>query len=128
MKMRTDKDILKFFAASMGMALAGALLFVYVSPFIGGGLILGGLILTVMGLYVASKPKEEFVQDERSKRVMDKAGHHAFWIMMDIVIVLSLINQFSLYAVEFKSASTLILFIGIYSFLILKWYYNKKGE
>lgn len=127
MKIRTDRDILKFFAASMGIALAGVILFVYVSP-IGGGLILGGLILTAMGLYTASKPKEEFMQDERSTRVMDRAGHHAFWMMMDIVIALSLINQFSLYAVEFKSASTLILFIGIYSFLILKWYYNRKGE
>ena len=128
MKIRTDKDILKFFAASLSMALAGVILFVYVSPFLGGGLILGGMILTAMGLYVASKPKEEFIQDERSKRVMDKAGHLAFWIMADIIIVLSLIDRYSLYAVEFRNASTLILFIGIYSYLILKWYYNKKGE
>ena len=63
MKIRADKDILKFLMASMGMALAGVLLFEYVSPFMGGGLIIGGLILTVMGLYVASKPKEELHVD-----------------------------------------------------------------
>ena len=87
-----------------------------------------GTILSVMGIYVATKPIEYFMPDERTNKNTDKAGHHAFWIMANVVVILSLIDRFTSLSLEYNTAGTLIIFIGIYSFLILRWFYNKKGE
>lgn len=128
MKLRTDKDILRLLAIGIGMILAGIVLELYVPVFIGGGFILGGAAFTIMVLYIAAKPKEEFIGDERSTKVMDRAGHHAFWIVLNLVTILAIVDRFDILSVEFRDANILILFIGIYSFLILRWHYNKKGE
>ncbi|MDP3103493.1 MAG: DUF2178 domain-containing protein [Candidatus Methanoperedens sp.] len=128
MKLRTDKDILRLLAIGIGMILAGIVLELYAPVFIGGGFILGGAAFTIMVLYIATKPKEEVMEDERSAKVMDRAGHHAFWIVLNLIIILTLADTFDILSVEFRNARILILFIGIYSFLILRWHYNKKGD
>jgi uncharacterized membrane protein len=129
MKFRTDKEIMKFFAASIGMALVGAVLFKYVTPpFLGGGLILGGLILTSMSVYVASKPKEYFMPDERTNKNMDKAGHAAFWIVMVTIIILDIFEILIPGTIIYKDANVVILYMGIYSFILFWWFYNKKGD
>ena len=129
MKFRTDKEIMKFFAASIGMALLGAVLFKYINPpFLGAGLILGGLILASMGVYVASKPKEDFMPDERTNKNRDKAGHDAFWIVMVIIIILDIFEMVIPGTIIYKDASVVILFMGIYSFILFRWFYNKKGD
>ncbi|NOR60165.1 MAG: hypothetical protein GQ469_05985 [Methanosarcinales archaeon] len=130
MKFRTDKYILRPMSISIGMVIAGILLS-YLMPslfFVGFCLIIAGTILSVTGVYVATKPVEYFMPDERTNKNTDRAGHHAFWIMANVVIILGLIDRFTSVSIEYKHASTLIIFIGIYSFLILRWFYNKKGD
>lgn len=130
MKFRTDKYILRPMSMSIGMVIAGILLS-YLMPslfFVGFCLIIAGIILSVTGVYVATKPVEYFMHDERTNKNTDKAGHHAFWIMANVVIILGLIDRFTSVSIEYKHAGTLIIFIGIYSFLILRWFYNKKGD
>ncbi len=130
MKFRTDKYILRPMSMSIGMVIAGILLS-YLMPslfFVGFCLIIAGTILSVTGVYVATKPVEYFMPDERTNKNTDRAGHHAFWIMANVVIILGLIDRFTSVSIEYKHAGTLIIFIGIYSFLILRWFYNKKGE
>ena len=130
MKFRRDKDILRFFGMSLGMILLGAIIshFIQSMFFVGGGLILGGFVLLVTGLYVSTKPKEYFIPDERIKKNTDKAGHDAFWLVLLIITIFNMIEMSSPSSIKYLDASTVILLVGIYSFVLLKWYYNKKGD
>lgn len=94
---------------------------------IGGGLILGGLVLLVTGLYVSTKPKEYFIPDERVTKNTDKAGYHAFWLVLLVITILNMIEIYAPSSINYLDASTMIILVGIYSFMILRWYYNKKG-
>ncbi len=130
MKFRTDKYILRPLSMSIGMVIAGILLS-YLMPslfFVGFFLIIAGTILSVTGVYVATKPVEYFMHDERINKNTDKAGHHAFWIMANVVIILNLIDRFTSVSIEYNTAGTLIILIGIFSLYFLRWFYNKKGE
>ncbi|MBC2763092.1 MAG: hypothetical protein HF970_07235 [ANME-2 cluster archaeon] len=84
--------------------------------------------MSVTGVYVATKPVEYFMPDERTNKNTDRSGHHAFWIMASVVIILGLIDRFTSVSIEYKHAGTLIIFIGIFSLYFLQWFYNKKGE
>ena len=115
---------------SLGMVFLGVIISLLSSPIfiIGGGLILGGLVLLVTGLYVSTKPKEYFIPDERVIKNSDKAGHHAFWLILSVITILNMIEIYSPSSIKYLDGSTVILLVGIYSFMILRWYYNKKGE
>lgn len=130
MKFRRDKDILRFFGMSLGMILLGTIISIFIQSifFIGAGLILGGFVLLVTGLYVSTKPNEYFTPDERIKKNTDKAGHHAFWLVLLIITIFNMIEMSSPSSIKYLDASTVILLVGIYSFVLLKWYYNKKGD
>ena len=60
----------------------------------GAGIILGGIMLTLMSLYVSTKPKDHFLKDERSVRINEKAGYHAFGIT---IMMIGLINTIVLF-------------------------------
>lgn len=128
MKFRKDKDILRFIGMSLGMIFLGVIISFFISPIFGPGLILGGLVLLVTGLYVSTKPKEYFIPDERVTKNTDKAGHHAFWLVLLVLTILNMIEIYSPSSIKYLDGSTVILLVGIYSFIILRWYYNKKGE
>lgn len=130
MKFRTDKDILRFFGISLGMILLGTIISLFIQSifFIGAGLILGGLVLLITGLYASTKPKGYFIPDERVTKNTDKAGHSAFWIVMVTIIILGLFEIVIPGTIIFKDASVVILYMGIYSFILFWWFYNKKGD
>ncbi len=129
MKFRKDKYILIPMSMAIGMLITGILLS-YLMPslfFVGFSLIIAGTILSVTGVYVATKPIEHFMPDERINKNTDKAGYHAFWIMASVVIILNLIDMYTSVSIEYKHAGNLIIIIGIFSLYTLRWYYNKKG-
>jgi len=130
MKFRKDKDILRFFVMSLGMIFLGVIISLFIQPifFIGAGLILGGLALLVTGLYMFTKPKEYFIPDERVTKNTDKAGHHAFWLVLLVITVLNMIEIYSPSSIKYLDASIVIMFVGVYSFLMFRWYYNKRGD
>ena len=129
MKIRKDKYILRFFGMSLGMIVLGVIISFFIKPiFIGAGLILGGLALSVTGFYMFTKPNEYFIPDERITKNTDKAGHHAFWLVLLVITFLNMIEIYSPSSIKYHDGSTVIMLVGIYSFLILRWYYNKKGE
>ena len=92
MKIRKDKDILRFLGMGLGLVLLGIIILwivpdvvgrTWTFPYVIGGLfIFGGITLTIMSLYTATKTREDLIQDERSVRINEKAGYHAFWILI----------------------------------------------
>ena len=130
MKFRRDKDILRFFGMSLSMILLGTIVSIFVPSifFIGVGLFLGGLALLITGLYASTKPKEYFIPDERITKNTDKAGHSAFWVVMATIIILGIFEIVIPGTIIFKHASVLILYMGIYNFILFWWFYNKKGD
>ncbi len=93
---------------------------------IGGIFILAGIMLIIMSLCTATKPKEDLIQDERSVRINEKAGYHAFWILIGTISLVQLIAMLWRLNLNYKSVSPEIFIVGMFSFVILRWYYNQR--
>jgi len=135
MKFRTDKDITKFIGISLCAILAGIIIIFFIEPIsvFGFILILGGLIGLVIGLSVATKPKCDLIEDERSVRVREKAGYSAFIAMMLIVTIIVLLRMLKLSpsltpSIELTDGVRNIWILGVWIFIVFRWYYNKTGE
>ena len=127
MRIRTDEGVRTRLMLSMGlMALGSAILMLGFD--IGYGWILAGLILTLGALYNAAKPKEDFIEDERSVRNKEKAGYHAFCTMLILIIILNLLYFYNIWVPLPSQVYVLLFFVGIYVWLAFQWMYNKKGE
>ena len=131
--MRKDKDILSFIGVGLVTILLGSIvLFFQTGPKIvmvlGGILILVGVMTCIMGLVVSTKPKTELIQDERVTRINEKAGAHAGWMIVLSVIILFNANRFWSLGVELEDMYYTVLFVGMISWSMLRWIYNKKGE
>ena len=136
MKIRKDKDILRFLGMGLGLVLLGIIILwivpdvvgrTWTFPYVIGGLfIFGGITLTIMSLYTATKTKEDLIQDERSVRINEKAGYHAFWILIGTMAIVQLIAMLWRLNLNYKSVSPDIFIVGMFSFVILRWYYNRR--
>ncbi len=98
--------------------------------FVGINLIGFGLFIFIVALYAATttKPKTERVADERVTRINEKAGYTAGWLIIVSVTLMFWADTIWSLNLELKDMYTMTLMVGIYSFLILKWYYNRRGE
>jgi len=132
MKFRKDKDILRFSGIAVLSILAGILIMSFLSGptyfGIGSVLIIAGIIAIIMAIIAAARPKEDLIQDERSVRVNEKAGYHAFWILLVALALVHGIAMFWRLDLSYKSVSHDIFFVGMLSFVILRWYYNRRGD
>ncbi len=136
MKIRKDKDILRFLGMGLGLVLLGIIILwivpdvvgrTWTFPYVIGGLfILGGTMLIIMSLCTATKTREDLVQDERSVRINEKAGYHAFWILIGTMALVQLIAMFWRLNLNYKSVSPDIFIVGMFSFVILRWFYNRR--
>jgi len=136
MKIRKDKDILRCLGMGLVLVLLGIIILrivpnvvgsTWTFPYVIGGLfIFGGITLTIMSLYTATKAKEDLIQDERSVRINEKAGYHAFWILIGTMAVVQLIAMIWRLNLNYKSVSPDIFIVGMFSFVILRWYYNRR--
>ena len=132
MKFRKDKDILRFSGIAVLLILAGILMTSLLSsptyPGIGFVLIIMGVIAIIIAIIAAATPKEDLIQDERSVRVNEKAGYHAFWILLVTMALVQSIAMFGRLDLSYKSVSPDIFIVGMFSFVILRWYYNRRGD
>ena len=127
MKKRKDKDILRFLGMGLGLVLLGIIILrivpdvvgrTWTFPYVIGGLfILGGTMLIIMSLCTATKTREDLVQDERSVRINEKAGYHAFWILIGTMALVQLIAMFWRLNLNYKSVSPDIFIVGMFSFV-----------
>ena len=132
MKFRKDKDILRFSGIASLLILAGILM-VRLLPGsaytgIGSVLIIMGIIAIIIAIIVATTPKEDMIQDERSVRVNERAGYHAFMILLATLAIVQSIAMFGRLDLSYKSVSPDIFIVGMLSFIILRWYYNRRGD
>ena len=132
MKFRKDKDILRFSCISALLILAGTLMVSFLSGptyfGIGSVLIIMGVIAIIVAIIAATTPKEDMIQDERSVRVNEKAGYHAFWILLVTMALVQSIAMFGRLDLSYKSVSPDIFIVGMFSFVILRWYYNRRDD
>jgi len=135
MKIRTNKRILLFLGIGLLSILLGVLVFRFQSDnnallFVGINLIGFGLFIFIAALYAATttKPETERVADERVTRINEKAGYTAGWLIMLSVMLMFWADKIWSLNLELKDMYTMTLMVGIYSFLILRWYYNRRGE
>lgn len=132
MKLRWDKDILKFIRIASGVILLGVAIFMIPAHskmiyFLGGGLIIGGMIMFASALYAATKSKTELAVDERITRINEKAGYNAGWLIMLAVTLLFWADKIWSLTVELKDMYTTTIFVGIYSWLLLSGIMGEKA-
>ena len=132
MKLRVDKNILRFSGIAALLILVGILMLNFLSGptyfVIGSVMIIAGVIAIVVAIGAAATPKEDMIQDERSVRVNEKAGYHAFWILLVTMALVQSIAMFGRLDLSYKSVSPDIFIVGMLSFVILRWYYTRKGD
>lgn len=132
---RKDRIMVLFLGLFLFMILIGVLINIFIRSirFAGIFLIMCGLIGLITGVHIATKPMYHFKDDERSVRIKEKAGYHAYELMWKIAI---LVGGFHVLKIspsltpssDFLDGALLIGVVGLYYFLVLKLYYNKKGE
>jgi len=135
MKIRTNKKILLASGIGMLSVLLGVLVFRFQADnkallFVGINLIGFGLFIFIAALYAATttKPETERVADERVTRINEKAGYTAGWLIMLSVTLMFCADKIWSLNLELKDMHTMTIMVGIYSFFIFRWYYNRRGE
>ena len=88
-----------------------------------------GVFTLGYGLYAANKSESEILPDERTERNVQRAGHAAFWIILVSAGLMLLADGKGLCNLEIRGALSTTILIGMFSFVILGWYYNRiTGE
>ncbi len=133
MKIRTDKKILLTSGIGLGSVLLGVVMLVFQTQskalfFIEFSLIFAGLFMSAMVVYAATKPKTELIADERVTRINEKAGYTAGWLVLLAVMILFWADKIWSLNLELEDMYWTTLFVGTYSWLILRWYYNRRGD
>lgn len=135
MKFRTDKDIIRFMGFSLGAILIGIISFLYIQAIsiFGFILIIGGLIGLFTVLLVTFKIRQDFIEDERTLRAREKAGYYALLSLLYFAGIFELLRWLKLSpsltpSLDYSRGALHLWLIGMFVFLILRWYYKKKGE
>jgi len=121
------KRFKEYFVVGSGIIILGlVLLAVFDLAFLGMGIVLSGVMLIFIGIYWARKPKTE-LPDERYMRLNEKAGFNAFWTTIGILAVLTYMDAYFPLGLNFRESVTLVWFVGTISFIVHRFYYDKKG-
>jgi uncharacterized membrane protein len=94
---------------------------------LGVGLVVSGLVLIIAGLYGATKPETEIRLDERMQRINEKAGYFAFLLIVGTTGILFWVSIYFPDRFRTTDILSILVLIGIYSFFIIRFYYNRKG-
>ena len=90
--------------------------------------VLIGLGVAMSSFYRILKPRTGVVGDERTKRAVEKAGLYAFLILSGLLIASASVAGILQLNINFSLAVIVLLYIGIFSWGILTYYFDKKGE
>lgn len=92
---------------------------------------LGSYVL--LGAYLRHKKitaelKGEKIADERSKRAFERAGFFSFFLLIAVLIISGLANSAFGLGLEYTMTVNVILFACVFSWIIIGYYIDKKGE
>ncbi len=94
--------------------------------------VLLGLILLISAYMNIKRFKAESegktIADERSRRVGEKAGLFAYLLLLGSLMVSGLANSILNLRLEYTSTVYVILFVSLFSWIIIGHYLDKKGE
>ncbi len=117
-----------YFVVGSGIILIGiVVLAAFDLAFLGMGIVLSGVMLIFIGIHWARKPKTEIPSDERYIRINEKAGFNAFWTTIGILAVLLYVDVYFPLGLNFREFVTIVWFVGMISFIVSRFYYDKKG-
>lgn len=68
------------------------------------------------------------IADERSRRVGERAGFYTFFLLIAILLISGLANSFFNLGLEYTLTVNVILFACIFSWIIIGYYLDKKGD
>jgi len=132
MKFRKDRYVLRFSGIAALLIIVGIFMTSLLpgSTYFGIGfaMIIMGLVAISIAIITAARPKEDLIRDERSERIKEKAGYHAFLILLVTMSLVQLISMFGRLNLDYRSVSPKLFIVGILSWIILKWYYNLRGD
>ncbi|MCX9025662.1 MAG: DUF2178 domain-containing protein [Candidatus Methanoperedens sp.] len=122
-----SKDFWIFVKVCIGIILVGITTILLKQPAIGINIVFAG---TLMIVFAALFGKSHYFQDERSRRIREKAGYNAYGAtLITIFLLLAFGNVLPLIKnATYNSVTAFIFFPGLVCFLIFSWYYNKKGD
>ena len=124
MELKRFKD---YFVVGSGMVFLGIVLLAVFEQASGMFFVLFGLMLIFIGIYWARKSKTEIPSDERYIRINEKAGFNAFWTTIGILAVLVYVDVYFPLSLNFREFVTIVWFVGMISFIVSRFYYDKKG-
>ncbi|HJH31434.1 MAG TPA: hypothetical protein C5S50_04485 [Methanosarcinaceae archaeon] len=133
MKIKNKKDALVrgTLIAGIILILVGIIECIYndngVICFLMNDFVLFGLLSIAYGIYAANESETELLPDEGTKTNSEKAGYHTLWIILGSVGLMFLADVNGLYNLEVIDVLTIIIVIGLFSYLSLDFYYNKIG-
>ena len=68
------------------------------------------------------------IADERSRRVGEKAGLFTYLLLIAVMIVSGLANSIFILGLEYTVTVNVILVASVFSWIIIGYYLDKKGE
>ena len=77
---------------------------------------------------ITAELKGETIADERSRRSFEKAGFLAFFLLISVLMISGLANSILNLRLEYSMTVNVILFACVFSWMIISYYLDKKGE
>ena len=132
MRFKRDKNILRLSSGALLLIIASGIMLGFTPDYsyfgIGFALLLMGIVAIIAIIAAAITPEEYLIQDERSARTDEKAGYHAFCILLLMMALLQAICTIWRLNFDFKDAIPDLFIVGIWSWILLRWYYNRRGD
>ena len=91
----------------------------------GAGLLIIGVIFLITQAINLRKPESERILDERTERINEKEGFHAFWILILSLAVATALSWY--FDLKLRETLAYVSLVGIYSFVILRVYFSRRG-
>ncbi len=87
-----------------------------------------GLGVAMSSFFRILKPRTGVVGDERTKRGVEKAGLYAFIILSGLLIASASVAGILQLNINFSLAVIVLSYIGLFSWGILTYFFDKKGD
>lgn len=90
--------------------------------------VLIGLGVSMSSFFRILKPRTGVAGDERTKRVLEKAALYSFLILLGFLVVFASIAGALRLNINFSLAAIVLSYMGLFSWGILTFYFDRKGD